>query len=326
MIVNYPIKYALMPIDEQVGWNNGVYGLERNYDTVCYIVSKCYVISEKTKFEPNGDTSIEYQVVFPYEYREFNRWKKVLPSRSVHGIPLNSKTVHNLFDSFEEASLHCDKKNNEIRDGLCTYIPYSDDYEEKITNILKEFDYRLANYKRLEEAIEVNTNDLKVGNPKKLKEVIKVFNNNGTCHKSLANLYETIKVLDDKKYVVFNITDENYELLSNLIDCGATYDIMSILRKSKPILSHMIVNEPVKLLNVLIPDIFYIRDNHLFCNDENIFSEDDLKNIDPETLIFLTTETTDDILKSYKVYDDIEFKYVDDEEVLKKYLVKNNKK
>ena len=36
--------------------------------------------------------------------------------------------------------------------------------------------------------------------------------------------------------------------------------------------------------------------------------------------------TTDDILKSYKVYDDIEFKYVDDEEVLKKYLVKNNKK
>ena len=112
MIVNYPIKYALMPIDEQVGWNNGVYGLERNYDTVCYIVSKCYVISEKTKFEPNGDTSIEYQVVFPYEYREFNRWKKVLPSRSVHGIPLNSKTVHNLFDSFEEASFHCDKKNN----------------------------------------------------------------------------------------------------------------------------------------------------------------------------------------------------------------------
>ena len=29
MMVNYPIKYALMPIVEQVGWNNGVYGLER---------------------------------------------------------------------------------------------------------------------------------------------------------------------------------------------------------------------------------------------------------------------------------------------------------
>ena len=38
MELNYPVKYALMPVREQVG---------REYEIVMYIVSKCYLISEK---------------------------------------------------------------------------------------------------------------------------------------------------------------------------------------------------------------------------------------------------------------------------------------
>ena len=51
---NYPIKYAAMPIYEQTGWTHGLNALERNYDVVAYIVSKCYLISERKEYERNG--------------------------------------------------------------------------------------------------------------------------------------------------------------------------------------------------------------------------------------------------------------------------------
>ena len=38
----YPIKYALMPVIDQIGWEYG----ERKYDIVTNIVSKCYVVEE----------------------------------------------------------------------------------------------------------------------------------------------------------------------------------------------------------------------------------------------------------------------------------------
>ena len=63
MKYNYPVKYAAMPIIEQVGWSHGLNELERNYDVVCYIVSKCYLLSDKTKYKENGKNEKEYEVV-----------------------------------------------------------------------------------------------------------------------------------------------------------------------------------------------------------------------------------------------------------------------
>ena len=49
MKINYPVKYALMPIIEQVGWTHGLHELERDYDVVYYVVSKCYLINDTKK-------------------------------------------------------------------------------------------------------------------------------------------------------------------------------------------------------------------------------------------------------------------------------------
>lgn len=35
---NYPVEYAVMPIEEQIGWYSGLYELEREYDVAVYIV------------------------------------------------------------------------------------------------------------------------------------------------------------------------------------------------------------------------------------------------------------------------------------------------
>ena len=71
MKYNYPVKYAAMPIIEQVGWSQGLNELERNYDVICYIVSKCYLLSDKTKYKENGKKEKEYEVVFPYQKGEY---------------------------------------------------------------------------------------------------------------------------------------------------------------------------------------------------------------------------------------------------------------
>ena len=67
MKINYPIKYALMPIVDQVGWYNGVYGLERNYDTVCYIVSKCYLVGEKIKYNKDEGARLKGELNSAFE-------------------------------------------------------------------------------------------------------------------------------------------------------------------------------------------------------------------------------------------------------------------
>ena len=325
MKINYPIKYALMPIVEQVGWNNGVYGLERNYDTICYIVSKCYLVGEKIKYNKNGEKSKNYQVVFPYTSYEFNRWKRILPNYNVYGSCSDCYNVDTVFNTYDAAEKYCAEKNNEVREKLTLYIPFTEDYVDKVQEKLNEFDYRLANYKRLEEIFRDNTYDMKVYKNKKLKDVIKVLDKN-KGHMLSTDLYKLIEILDSNKYLIYSLKDEEYDRLINMINNDEEYDILNFIRKSTPLLAHSDIKGPTKVIDDSINGEYYIKSGKLFYNDEGIMQGFSEEKIDPETLIFLTNETTDDILKSYKVYDDIEFKYVDDEEVLKKYLVKNNKK
>ncbi len=52
--VKYPIKYALMPMKEQTGWEPGLNELERVFDTVAYICAKSYFLSERKKNSSEG--------------------------------------------------------------------------------------------------------------------------------------------------------------------------------------------------------------------------------------------------------------------------------
>ena len=57
--VKYPIKYAVMPIEEQIGWYPGLNELEREYSVVANIVSKCYVIREDKEYLQDGTLKIK---------------------------------------------------------------------------------------------------------------------------------------------------------------------------------------------------------------------------------------------------------------------------
>lgn len=111
MKINYPVKYTAMPIIEQVGWNNGLNELERNYDVVCYIVSKCYLLSDLTRYKEDGQSVREYEVVFPYQLGDYNNWKRTIPLFNLYsGNSINSNRVNFVFDSYEEALKYATKK------------------------------------------------------------------------------------------------------------------------------------------------------------------------------------------------------------------------
>lgn len=89
---NYPIRYAIMPYNEHVGYVLGTN--KKIYDVTGYIASKCYVLSKKINYLEDGSSEKEYEVVFPYQKKEL--WKIEYPSR-------NSIIVTDLYDSFEDA-------------------------------------------------------------------------------------------------------------------------------------------------------------------------------------------------------------------------------
>jgi len=127
---NYPIKYALMPIYDQVGWGHGLNELEREFEVVAYAVSKCYVLSEVKKYLVNGCFTYEYEVVFPYERDRDLNWNRVEPNFNLlNNNCINSKCVCNVFDCYEEAFRVAEKLNFEKMAKAMSYIPYTDDYE-----------------------------------------------------------------------------------------------------------------------------------------------------------------------------------------------------
>ena len=136
MKINYPIKYAAMPIIEQVGRCYGINELEREYDIVCYIVSKCHLISDLTKYTEDGCIIKEYEVVFPYQLSEFDTWKRIMPTYNlIHGYCTNSTKVDEVFNSYEEV------QNKEY-----SLIPasYVDVFKEEDDVTLEEIDNQLA--------------------------------------------------------------------------------------------------------------------------------------------------------------------------------------
>ena len=58
--LKFPIKYAVMPIEEQTGWYTGLNELERKYVVVANIASKCYVIGERKEYLSDGTFKIKY--------------------------------------------------------------------------------------------------------------------------------------------------------------------------------------------------------------------------------------------------------------------------
>lgn len=317
MKINYPIKYAAMPIIEQVGWSHGLHELEREYGIVCYIVSKCYLISDLTKYKEDGRSDKQYEVVFPYPPGEFSRWQRVTPSYNlIHGYCTNGNKIDTIFDTYEDALNFVTAKNEELCKKSYIYLPYSENYAAKIQAKKDEFSEKLAEYKLLEEQILLHTEDMEVGSKKELTNVIKIANNSGKILS--CSIYEILNLFDRDKFVVYSISKEQYTNLIKLINKEKVDEIKSITGPEQGLVIHKTKEDFIKLAIKEGCGAYYIQNNSVNY-DVNLdkVTIKSFENIDEDTLIFYTTETIDDLLNSYKKHSEIDLREVK-EPVLKK--------
>lgn len=171
--LNYPIKYAILGIEEQVGWQPGLHEMEREYDVCGYVVSKVYVVGENIKYNRDGTYSKDYQVVFPFSCTTDR--EKQTPKYNIYYQCYNSINVSEIFDSIEEAKSTASEKNKELfsKSYLTYYFDKKMSLKEKILKGQLEFNERLKKYLEFENFILNETIDMEITSDKKIKNRIR---------------------------------------------------------------------------------------------------------------------------------------------------------
>jgi len=171
--LNYPIKYAILGIEEQVGWSPGLHEMEREYDICGYIVSKVYVVGEFIKYNRDGSYKKFYHVVFPFT-SVYEKSRQV-PSYNINRDCHNYVNVSEIFDNFDDAKLLSSEKNKELRSR--TYLPiiYGSNmsWKDRILKGQELFDKRMVSYLEFENFISMETIDMEVTPDEKMKNKVR---------------------------------------------------------------------------------------------------------------------------------------------------------
>lgn len=163
--LKYPIKYAVMPIEEQTGWTPGLNELEREYCVVANIASKCYVIGERKEFLSDGTSRVKYEVVFPFIKKDIihgDSFEPAVPEYDFYSQCTNSIHVDRLFSDFSEAQLEADKANEEVRCHMIGTLSYHKDFQKNLKELKRKHQETLDKYREIERIIEQGTDDMKV--------------------------------------------------------------------------------------------------------------------------------------------------------------------
>lgn len=309
MKYNYPIKYAVMPIYEQVGWCNGLNDLERKYEIVYNIVSKCYVINETINYFATGKSEKRYDVVFPYiKSGMYEEWNRVFPSYNEDLQNSNLTTVDNIYDDFDKALENANMKNMEVLEKMELGIPYTSDnvYKERIDEINRIYKKREKKYKKIEELIDIDTQDMKINSIRKEQSIITM---NEANDKIISiSIYDFIKYYRNCPFYVCTVSNDQYkQMKKQIITTGrlAERNPHSSVEYDKfgYLLANDIENEIIRITNSSDKSgSYYLDDNEILCYDSDMkpFDKDSQFSKKIMGIKVYTTETYDDIINAYK--------------------------
>jgi hypothetical protein len=168
--LKYPQKYAVLPVEERLGWGGGYEKVTRGF-----VASKCYLVEAKTTYGPNGERKISYKVVFPYrDFEEFKRrmyqgtlslGREEVPEYSIYDGLINHNEVSYVFDSYEEAEYLASIENQDLEAHLMEDISFllpdwQQKYEKKKEDFLNQLELCLQFGKAIKEKIEEKSSKL----------------------------------------------------------------------------------------------------------------------------------------------------------------------
>ena len=129
--VNYPIKYALMPLRVDVTME----GHLKYYFVAGYIVSKVYVKEETIRYNKNGNKEEEYIVLYPnrvkvdeYEFLDIDPQIEFLDEQ----VELTTPKV---FNNYEEARKSREEKNKKFP-NIYDYLETEDELLNRTRDML----------------------------------------------------------------------------------------------------------------------------------------------------------------------------------------------
>ncbi len=283
---NYPIKYAVVPIMGPTNWACGLNSLEKEYGIESYIVSKCYLVKETKSYNMNGTVDINYHVVFPYRLDQFDLWKKVEPLfNTLKGDCINSLVVSNVYNNFQEAEQIKNKKNEELFHKSIAGMDLKT-LKENYLSLKEQHNAKISYYDQLENNIEVKLQNLKVDEPVKEQSVIIV---DSKPRKSDISLYEVVDLLKNENFMVYSVSNDEYEQLQQIKHNGKELDNF----KHTPLL---INNKELNEMKLIIQNDKekYLQDGKIIDAIDDTF---ELPNV--YDAIFYTLEDYQDIMKSY---------------------------
>lgn len=296
---NYPIKYAVIPMYEQTGWIHGLNELERDYNVVAYIVSKCYLISETKEYNSNGKANNKYEIVFPYKKTDvYGSWIRTEPNFNHSNKCTNSIIVDNIFDNYNDAKNLCQQKNEELLIQKISQIPF-DKLKEQLEKIKSKHNEIVDNYTKLEQQIIKSTQDLNLKEELKEQSIITTT----PMQKRFIDisLYEYINFCEitNQPFLVYNISKTEYERIKKKIKEDKIITEKD-LKSSTCIMEYIYENRTTRIIDSDFKcGSFYLKEGNLYY-DKNI-SKFNISEIDKEmkyTKIY-TLETYEDIIKSF---------------------------
>ena len=172
-LFNYPVKYALLGINEQKGWILGCNELDRDYAISGYIVSKVYLVGEIVKYNRDGSSVKGYQVVFPYP--ELMNMEREYPRYDIRCQCYNAAEVSQIFEQYIEAKKVANDNNNKLRAKCYLSVSTSSsNWKDMIIEKQKKFDERLQIYMEIERKIYDETRDMIITRENKFDKKMKV--------------------------------------------------------------------------------------------------------------------------------------------------------
>ena len=144
--MDYPIKYAVLEIKEKGGWLVGYKEITQGF-----IVSKCYVVESKITYKSDGSSRISHKVVFPYDdIQTFKNsfqdgmtylGKENYPRYDACDNPYPVRIVDELFDTYYDAKIVAENKNEEYRSGIGVELSTLDpNWIDKYHLLLQKFE------------------------------------------------------------------------------------------------------------------------------------------------------------------------------------------
>lgn len=145
---NFPIKYAILELKENGGYITNYKDIVRGY-----IVSKCWLVESSIKYFSNGNSKLFHRVIFPYKDLDTLKTslchddeyigERVTINYDFNYNPYPIDVVSELFDSYDDAKIIAEEKNQKMKNNIASKIHFSIS-DPRFRQTLSDYEHEFA--------------------------------------------------------------------------------------------------------------------------------------------------------------------------------------